>query len=61
MKKAKTETPNTAGLDLFGAKGITLTPDAVWKMYERGMLFNSNINLNETVRVNANFFIGKQW
>ena len=61
MKKAKTETPNTAGLDLFGAKGIALTPDAVWKMYERGMLFNSNINLNETVRVNENFFIGKQW
>ena len=60
-KKTKTETPNTAGLDLHGAKGITLTPDAVWKMYERGMLFNSNINLNETVRVNENFFIGKQW
>lgn len=61
MTKAKTETPNTTGLDLFGAKGIPLEANTIWKMYERGLLFNSNINLNETVRVNENFFIGKQW
>ena len=30
-------------------------------MYERGLDFNSSINLEDTVRVNENFFIGKQW
>lgn len=59
QKKERAETPNTASLDLFGAKGVPLTPDSIWKMYERALLFNSNINLNETVRVNENFFIGK--
>ena len=33
----------------------------VWDMYEKGLGFNQNINLDETVMVNENFFIGKQW
>lgn len=32
-----------------------------WEMYEKGLAFNTQINLEETVNVNENFFIGKQW
>lgn len=34
---------------------------SAWKLYEKGLAFHSAINLEETVRVNENFFIGKQW
>lgn len=34
---------------------------SAWKLYEKGLAFHSAINLDETVRVNENFFIGKQW
>lgn len=39
------------------------TPDAekAWKLYEKGKDFNDRINLDETVKSNENFFIGKQW
>ncbi len=29
-----------------------------WEMYQKGLGFNQQINLDETVRVNENFFIG---
>lgn len=47
-------------LGLF--KGRT-RPDyrIAWEFYEKGREFNANIDLEETVRVNENFFIGKQW
>lgn len=32
-----------------------------WRLYRKGLDFNAQINLEETVRVNENFFIGKQW
>jgi len=32
-----------------------------WEMYRKGLDFNQQINLEETVRINENFFIGKQW
>lgn len=32
-----------------------------WEEYERGLSFNDSINLDDTVEVNENFFIGKQW
>lgn len=32
-----------------------------WTLYEKGLQFNNSINLEETVRVNENMFIGKQW
>lgn len=32
-----------------------------WEMYQKGLAFNTQINLEETVNVNENFFIGKQW
>jgi len=37
------------------------TVECVWGFYERGSLFNTQINLDETVRVNENFYVGKQW
>ena len=35
--------------------------DCVWSFYEDGITFNNAIDLDETVKANENFFIGKQW
>ena len=37
------------------------TPNVVsaWRAYQRGKDFNNRINLDETVKSNENFFIGK--
>ena len=32
-----------------------------WKLYQRGVDFNNRIQLSDNVRVNENFYIGKQW
>lgn len=47
-------------LCLFGDSD---TPKAgtAWTAYEKGRDFNNQINLENTVRVNENFYIGKQW
>ena len=47
-------------LGLFSGKS---QPDvqSAWNCYEMGLMFNQQINLEETVRSNRNFFIGKQW
>lgn len=47
-------------LGLFGEKD---EPDAAkaWDIYDRGLKFNNQLNLEETVRVNRNFVVGKQW
>lgn len=37
------------------------TPAVAWEFYERGLEFNNLINLEDTVEVNENFYIGKQW
>ena len=45
---------------MFGGKD---KPDCQsgYALYEKGMAFNNSIKLNETIRVNENFYIGKQW
>lgn len=64
MAKSKTK-PDTSGLDLLGDNleegRDPLSYQNVWKLYQRGLDFNASINLEETVQVNENFFIGKQW
>lgn len=47
-------------LNLFKGKKI---PDyrTAWEMYQKGLQFNDQINLDETIKVNRNFFIGRQW
>lgn len=37
------------------------TPDSVFKEYDTGLGFNNQINLNEIVEQNENFYIDKQW
>ena len=37
------------------------TPNNVFTRYERGVKFNTGINLYDTVKVNEDFFVGKQW
>lgn len=61
--KRKPKGPDTSGLHTEKAGGENKLPDheSVWKKYEKCLAFNASINLNETVRVNENFFIGKQW
>lgn len=55
--------PDTSGLNTYFLKEKNKLPDCnvAWKLYEKGLDFNASINLNETVQVNENFFIGKQW
>lgn len=62
MPKDKNK-PDTSGLDLLGAgpEEDVLSPGYIWKLYKKGLDFNASINLDETVRVNENFFVGKQW
>lgn len=53
-------TENTHELELFGKSKL---PDNQigWKFYQKGVDFKTNINLYDCVKVNENFFIGKQW
>lgn len=37
------------------------TADSVWREYEKMLDYNASIQLDDTVRVNENFFVGKQW
>lgn len=55
--------PDTSGLNTYSLGKESKLPDCgtAWKLYERGLDFKSSINLEDTVRVNENFFIGKQW
>lgn len=39
----------------------TPTADSIFKEYDKAKQFNSQIQLEDTVRSNENFFIGKQW
>lgn len=53
-------TPDDELLNLFKGKKM---PDykVAWDMYQKGLQFNTQINLDETVQVNENFVCGKQW
>ena len=47
-------------LGLFG-KSDQPDHDSAWKLYEKGQEFNQSIRLDDTVKANENFYIGKQW
>lgn len=34
------------------------TPSIAWKYYQRGLSYNNAVDLDDTVRVNENFFVG---
>lgn len=38
-----------------------VTAELIWKRYDKGLSFNTSLNLNDTIEANENFFIGKQW
>lgn len=48
------------GLGLFDGKDEP-NYEIAWKFYDRGLSYNSQLRLEETVKVNRNFYIGKQW
>lgn len=58
QKEPRSETAENLGL--FNGKD---TPDLKcgWEFYQSGLAYNNAINLDDTVRVNENFYIGKQW
>ena len=33
----------------------------IYKQFDKGLTFNRQIDLNDTVETNENFFIGRQW
>lgn len=39
----------------------TPTVESVKREYERMLAYNAKINLDETVQLNENYFVGKQW
>ena len=39
----------------------SVTPNSVYAEYNAGLQFCTGIDLYDTVQVNENFFIGKQW
>lgn len=41
--------------------GKNITPEQVQAEYQKMLGYNTAVNLDETVRANENFFIGKQW
>lgn len=43
------------------SKKKSQTPDRVWKEYDKGIGFKSQLDLFDTVENNENFYIGKQW
>lgn len=43
------------------SKTENATCHAVWKEYEKGLVYKTQTGLFETVKTNENFFIGKQW
>lgn len=47
-------------LGVFGERKSP-DPKTAWNFYERGLRFNNQINLDETVKANENFYVGKQW
>lgn len=38
-----------------------ITERSIWKEYMKAAAYNDSIQLDDTVRVNENFFIGRQW
>lgn len=48
------------GLGLFAGKDEP-TVEWGWSNYTKSVDYNTKLNLQETVRVNENFYIGKQW
>lgn len=48
------------GLELFGDSKKP-NHEIGWKLYQKSVEFKRSINLYDTVKVNENFFVGKQW
>lgn len=47
-------------LGLFNGEDLP-NVETAWSFYQKGLQFNNQINLDETVKSNRNFAIGKQW
>ena len=60
IKRKETEFTPEEKLGLFDGEN---RPDVktAWKLFQKGRDFNTAINLEETIKVNENFYISKQW
>lgn len=54
------ENDELEGLELFG-NSKTPNKNIGWRFYQKSLDFKNSINLFDTVKVNENFFVGKQW
>ena len=52
---------DTRSLDTLNGQQKELTPEYAWRLYQKGLDYDRTLNLFDTVKVNENFFIGKQW
>ena len=43
------------------ARSSAPTAESVWREYGKMLDYNAAIRLDDTVRVNENFFVGRQW
>ncbi len=59
MRSERERGPSGQAGEAFRSREVT--PEAVWRLYERGRSFKDAIGLYENVNLNENFFIGKQW
>ena len=44
-----------------GGEGYRVREDEVWKEYEGGVTFKQQLDLYDTVKVNEDFYVGRQW
>lgn len=51
---------NDEKLGLFDGEDMP-NEDVAWKFLDKGRGFNSQINLDDTVKANRNMYVGKQW
>lgn len=46
---------------MSAGEGLEQSPERVWKEYESGISFKQQLDLYDTVRVNEDFYVGRQW
>lgn len=40
---------------------MKISPEKIWEKYQKGVNYNNSINLYENVKLQENFYLGKQW
>ena len=54
-------TPQSVEPTALLTRGASQSPERIWAEYEKGMSFKQQLDLYETVKVNEDFYVGRQW